>query len=344
MSRLATIAKLVGVPVLATALCIGCSTTQPSPTPTPTATPLPRQPTFGASSSAGPAIAVSSLKGRIVFSTGSPHAEDVYVINADGSGLRRLTSDPHADFDPALSPDGKQVAYRHQDGEDSSTDVFVMNADGSGAHNVSHQKGADWGPNWSPDGKQVVWNCQRELTIGFHACVATAEGAGLRVIRPKTWVEYPAWSPDGTKIAFMVQEPGASGADPNYDIFVMNADGTGLARLTDAPGEDGWPAWSPDGTKITFSTSRDDCRNSDASDCRSSGDIGPFLEVWVMNADGSGQHRLSTSFGQFSSWSPDGSFIVFSPGLTVIRSHGTGQASIATPGVGGEIEFANWGT
>jgi len=63
-----------------------------------------------------------------------------------------------------------------------------------------------------------------------------------------------------------------------------------------------------------------------------------------MNADGSAPHRLSTSFGQFASWSPDGSSIVFSPGLNVIRPDGTGgQASMPVTGVGGDIEFVNWG-
>jgi Tol biopolymer transport system component len=344
MSRLATLAKLLGTQLLATVLCVGCSTAQPSPPPALTARQQATAPSpADASSSPGPAIDVSSLKGRIVFSAGPPHAEDVSVVNADGSGLRRLTTDPHADFDPALSPDGKQVAYRHQEEMDSSTEVFAMNADGSGARNISHQKEADWGPNWSPDGKRVLWNCQRDLDFGFQACVANADGSGLKTIRPDAWVEYPAWSPDGAMIAFMGQEVGASGDDPDYNIFVMKADGTSVTRLTDAPGSDGWPAWSPDGTRITFSTSRSDCRNSDAPDCRSSGDIGPLHELWVMNADGSDQRRLSTSFGQFSSWSPDGSFIVFSPGLTVIRPDGTGQASIPVTGVGGEIEFANWG-
>jgi TolB protein len=344
MSKLTALAGLRGTLALATLLCAGCTAARPSPTPAPSATHQESAPASAVPSpESGPAIDVSALKGRIVFSAGPGHAEDIYMVNADGSGFRRLTTDPHADFDPALSPDGKQIAYRHQDEMDSSTEVFVMNADGSGPHNVSHQAEADWGPTWSPDGKTVLWNCQRDLDFGFQACVANADGTRLRVIRPEAWVEYPAWSPDGTKIAFMGQEPGASGNDPDYDIFVMNAAGTGLRRLTEAPGADGWPAWSPDGTRITFSTSRSDCRNSDAPDCRSSGDIGPFHELWIMNADGSGQHRLSSSFGQFSSWSPDGSYLVFSPGVNVIRPDGTGQTSIPVGGVGGDIEFANWG-
>src|SRR2546422_10190515 len=91
----------------------------------------------------------------------------------------------------------------------------------------------------------------------------------------------------------MSQQPGAHGSDPNYDIFVMNPDGSGVEQLTDAPGEDGFPSWSPDGTKIAYSTTRDDCSNSTAADCRTTGDIGPYQTIYVMNADGSDQHRLS---------------------------------------------------
>jgi Tol biopolymer transport system component len=140
----------------------------------------------------------------------------------------------------------------------------------------------------------------------------------------------------------MSQQPGAHGSDPNYDIFVMNVDGSGLKQLTDAPGEDGFPTWSPDGTKIAFSTTRDDCSNSTAADCRTTGDIGPYQTIHVMNADGSDQHRLSLQLGQFVDWSPDGQYLVFSPGLQVIRRDGTGLTSIHVV-VGTEPEFADWG-
>ncbi len=174
-------------------------------------------------------IDVSSLAGRIAFSNGT---EDVWVVNADGSGLHRLTSDPAHDFDPAWSPDGTTLAFRSE--RDGNTEIYVMSARGFGQHNLSRDPADDWGPTWSPAG-QVLWNCARGVSFGFRACVADPDGTGLHVIPADVYVEYPAWSPDGTKIAFMSQEPGASGTDPDYNIYVTNADGTGITRLTDTP-------------------------------------------------------------------------------------------------------------
>ena len=103
----------------------------------------------------------------------------------------------------------------------------------------------------------------------------------------------PAWSPDGTKIAFV------SDRDGNADIYVMNADGSGPVNITKHAGADYAPAWSPDGTKIAFQSDRE-----------------TDFAVWVMNADGSNPIRLtdpSTPAGA-PSWSPDGTRIAYEQG------------------------------
>jgi len=119
----------------------------------------------------------------------------------------------------------------------------------------------------------------------------------------------PAWSPDGTKIAF----------NRGFDIFVMNADGSTQTRLTSAAAMNIAPSWSPDGTKIAFHSSRD----------------GNF-EIYVMNADGSNPTRLtSNAAGDFApAWSPDGQRIVFRSNrdgnneIYVMAKDGTGQTRL----------------
>ena len=304
--------------------------------PTPVASPTP---------AASPAesempIVTDSLDGRIVF---SDETNDIWSMRADGSHVRRLTSAPAQEFEPTWSSDGKRIAYRHQTGDDTTTEIYVMDADGSHETNLTRNEVADWGPDWLPDGDAIAFNSAMKTGgSGLYGYVVAPDGSGLRRISHR-YVEYPAWSPDGSRIAFMAQEPGASGSNPDYNIFVMSADGTGVMRLTNAPGEDGWPAWSPDGSKIVFSSGRDDCSISKSAHCRSIGDIGPWEDAWIMYADGSGQRRLSDEFAQFFAWSPDGEAILVAGAsdMYLIRPDGTGTTPLRVPGVTHPL-FPDW--
>jgi Tol biopolymer transport system component len=276
----------------------------------------------------GQPIDVSSLEGRIVLSS----EEDVFTANADGTDVEQITSKQGPEFDPAWAPDGRRVVYRDsRRGINQDDEIYVVDADGSNARNLTRASN-DWGPDWSPDGRTIVFNSDREgPPMGGY--LIDADGSHLRRIPADLWLEYPAWSPDGTRIAFM----GGDSAS-EYDIWIVDVDGSNLVQLTDSPGPDGWPAWSPDGTRIAFSSVRDDCSYSDAPDCRTTGDIGPHHDVWVVNVDGTGLARVTPEFGQFMTWSPDGQELLVSGfDLSVIRPDGTGRASIDLPGLRGGL-------
>jgi Tol biopolymer transport system component len=283
----------------------------------------------------GTPIDRNTLRGRIVLST----EDDVYTANADGTDLVQVTSRRGAELDPSLSPDGSRIVYRDsRRGINHDDEIYVMNADGSESIDITNDPDNDWGPDWSPDGRTIVFNSTRHGST-MSGYVVNPDGSGLRRIPTHMWVEYPAWSPDGTRIAFM----GGPFGPGEYDIWVMNVDGSDPVQLTDSPGPDGWPAWSPDGRRIAFASVRDDCANSDLPDCRTTGDIGPHHDIWVVNADGTGLTRVTPEFGQFVTWSPDGRYLLVSGyDLYVIRPDGTGRASLDIQGMPRGGLFPDW--
>ena len=220
--------------------------------------------------------------GRIAFLSRGERSKGVYVVNADGSGQRRLTGDARFPAAPAWSPNGRQIAFEGGSGAPSS--VYVVNADGSGQRRLARNlwaagagSGPTFDPAWSPDGQMIAFVGRVGLTagpvtgLGEPIYVVRADGSGLRNLTPKPVGTYaaPTWSPDGRKLAFVSDREG------NSDVYVMNADGSGQRSLTRNPAYDADPAWSHDG-RIAFVSNRD-------------GNYG----VYVMNADGGGPRRLA---------------------------------------------------
>jgi Tol biopolymer transport system component len=239
----------------------------------------------------------------------------VYVVNADGSGQRRLARNGRA---PAWSPDGRTIAFI------SDSKIYLMNADGSEHRQLTKPPGGR-SLAWSPDGRKLAFLRQGDCgQFCFNLWVVNSDGSGLRnltskldagALRRGAPASDPAWSPDGQMIAFVRLNNGLGSP-----IYVVKTDGSGLRRLTRPAALDADPTWSPDGRKIAFVSDRD-----------------PNSEIYVMNANGKGQRNLTRNraFDADPAWSPDGRKIAFVShrdghyGIYVMNADGSGQRRLA---------------
>jgi TolB protein len=272
----------------------------------------------------GTPIEPADLSGRIV----TDDFEDLFAMDVDGSHFVRIAADPAGpEFDGSWSPDGRWIAYRDSTrGINQDDEIAIASADGTKRRNLTKNAANDWGPDWSPDGKTIAFNSDRDHDAGLRGYLVRPDGSNLRRIDVETWIEYPSWSPDGKELAFM----GAIGG--NYELFVLDLGTLSVRQLTDSPGHDGWPAWSPDGSTIAFTSVRDDCSfAAAAADCWRSGDIGEHFDIWTIHPDGSDLQRVTSEFGQFVAWSPDGRYLLISgAALYVVRPDGTGRLELRT--------------
>jgi|GEM_PF-5783199 len=192
-------------------------------------------------------------------------------------------------------------------------DIWMMNGDGSNPVRVIDAGTNDVQPAWSPDGRKIAFKSDRDVPPGRGLYVVNADGTGLTLLTGagiNNSDADPTWSPDGTKIAFGSNRDAQIGS-----IYVMNADGSNVTRLTNQfPISDGAPAWSPDGSRIAFETNQ-----------AGSG-------IAVININGTGRTFLGP--GRFPAWSPDSTRIIFadsSPNgsqLFVMNASGTGRVQL----------------
>ena len=186
---------------------------------------------------------------KVAFATNRDGNFEISVINADGQNPVRLTSSSAADRAPAWSPDGTKIAFTSF--RDGNGEIYVMGADGSNPVRLTNHPGFDTDPVWSPDGSKIAFSSTRDGNAEIYGVDAT--GSGLtRLTSNNVDDVQPAWSPDGTKLVFsrFAWCDGDTGFC-EYDLFVMNADGSGAAQLTFGS-SDADPAWSPDGRWIAY--------------------------------------------------------------------------------------------
>lgn len=216
-----------------------------------------------------PAFAPDGKRLVLASTTGGIH-----VIKVDGTGLKALTKSGLDDRVPSFSRDGKRIAWvREVEGEGS---VWVMAADGSGQRSLGISSGAFTGPPaFSPDGKRIAFvapAADRPEPGDIEVWTMDLNGKSRKQITKHSGGDWaPSFSSDGKRIVF-VSIPDDSVAE----VFVMDADGGNQVQLTDNDSVDFEPSFSPDGKRIVFVSQRD----SDQ-------------DVYIMNADGTGQTRIT---------------------------------------------------
>lgn len=269
--------------------------------------------------------AFPGTNGKILYQTDGKWDTEIQSINPDGTGRVNLTMNSAIDDrDAAWSPDGEKIAYVSgvstrvsNDPVGDQLDLYVMNADGSGVARLTETQDLnERQPAWSPDGTKIAFTGSEEhrkdpgnvysYEETYDVYTINADGTGKTRLTDGAGDNYdPAWSPDGDTIAFASSRDAAS-FSTSAEIYAMQAapegPSNGPLRLTDTRSSNHSPDWSPDGSKIVFVSGRDRPRSH------------YFVgEIYSMNANGSRETRLTTKGGyRDPDWSPDGRRLAFS--------------------------------
>jgi len=276
--------------------------------------------------------------------------DEIYVTDQYGAPAIRLTNQPGLDSQPAVSPNGKQIAFVSSRDTvefpnlEGDLELYVMDAvdadgDGNGDHlrRLTDNAAADATPAWSPGGKKLAFRSLRDGNGEIYLMDAEGDGSAVNLTNHPANDQLPVFSPDGTTLAFTTNR------DVNFEIYLMGADGSAPTNLTNNPANDAWPEFSPDGTKLAFGSNRE-------------ATVATEIDIWVLHLDGSGPpvnltDALVTN-ERWPAWSPDGTKIAFWSGtgaglgtdaeIYAMNADGTGTPTNLTHNQAGDV-FPDWG-
>ncbi|MCH7806343.1 MAG: PD40 domain-containing protein [Proteobacteria bacterium] len=243
---------------------------------------------------------------QIVFqSTRAGDENQIFLMNADGSGVTQLTFTEAGNLTPVFSPDGTKIAFQSE--RDGNREIYVMNADGANQTRLTDEETEDSHPKWSSDGKYIIFDSVRANPgRGMeNIFVMNADGSGVERLTERQEVDsYSSLSPDGARVLFrrILATGGNSESGRNSEVFIMNRDGSNVRNLTNDPDFDGYPSWSPDGRYILFASN---CGHEDFDE----------FNIFIMKQDGTGLRQLTQTLPKTlqarQMVSPDGHYIVF---------------------------------
>jgi Tol biopolymer transport system component len=231
--------------------------------------------------------------------------KQIFSMDLDGSNVRQVTSDTDVKMMCAVSPDGARMAYQALS-KNGNYDILVMNIKTGQTKNLTNSRFSDCSPSWSPDGKKILLSSDR--TGDHEVYVMDADGSKLKRLtnRLGTHEAGAAYSPNGKQIVFEsyqkteTKRVGPRHVEVHYkhEIWVMDADGKNLKKLSKGNGNDWACSWSPDGKKMLFATDRDG--NS---------------EIYLMDVKSGKEERITRNplndALSPAPWSPDGKNMVF---------------------------------
>lgn len=277
-------------------------TQAPSPTPTPTPTPQP----------------LSYRDRPIVFdSTRFGGNTNIFIMDWNGANLRQLTNSSAIEDEADLSPDGQQIAYERQEG--NNWYIYVMDVNGGNQRRLALGRE----PDWSPDGRYLAYESPPQEKIMLY----DFNGGGVREVYSSAGASRaPSWSPDGRRIAFMSETNGY------WQLFITSNDGTQTEQISFDAVDKRFPVWSPDGELLAYNSVS-----------------GAVFQIWTVRVNGDDARQLTNegSNGR-PAWSPDGQYIIFNGNrsgawrIWRIDRDGANPQQLST-GEGGGDQRADWG-
>jgi TolB protein len=216
---------------------------------------------------------------------------DIFSAKTDGTDIKRLTSTDGYDAEGTISPDGKKILFTST--RDGDLDIYDMNIDGTQPRRLTSELGYDGGAWHSQDSQWIVWRASRPKTpdeitrykdlfaknlvmpAKLEIMVMRADGREKRQITSNGAANFaPYFHPNGRQIIFASNVNNPNPRSPNFDLYLINRDGTGLQQVTFDEGFDGFAMFTNDGKKVIWGSNRNAAKE---------GDTNVFIADWVDN-------------------------------------------------------------